>query len=116
MPLSMAARTSSQPPVWATAWPVATSTRAATTSHRPRRYTRSRESPLRRLRGTDLVPEEGGEVAAGLQQRPRRAGLRDPAVAQDDRPVGQRDGGQALRRDQHRAPGERGPAPVDELA
>src|SRR5256885_15596531 len=88
MPLSMAARTSSQPPAWAAAWPVATSTSPTTVRRRPSRYGDSRESPSRRLLGgTRLVSEQRRELAAEGGQLRGRALLGDHAAGQHDRPV-----------------------------
>src|SRR3954453_6811761 len=90
MPLSMAARTSSHPPVWQTAWPVATSTSTNTASRRPCRYVVRRLSPLRWLCRTCLVSEQRREVPAQRGQFLGRALLDELAVPQHDRPVRER--------------------------
>src|SRR4051812_21239724 len=107
MPSSIAARTSSQPPDWAAALTVATTTRPATSAQRPVRYLPSRLSPVR-LADTDLISEEAGEEAAPFQQIDRAALLGDAAVGEHGCAVGEGEGGQPLGGDNDRAAREGG--------
>ena len=109
MPLSIALRTSSQPPVCAAALPVATRTSANATQLHPFEI-----EPEPFHAATTSSPKSSRERAARAQQVARRARLDDDAVDEHDRAVGELDGREALRRDEHRLAFERRPQPLDE--
>src|SRR5216684_1293612 len=107
MPLSIALRTSSQPPVCAAALPVATRMSATASTF-------LRGSATAASSCHDLVAEERGEGAARPEQLRGRAGFDDEAVAEHDSAVGEPDGREALGRDEHRLAFERRPQALDE--
>src|SRR5215472_15910268 len=117
MPLSTASRTSTQPPTWAPAESSPTSAMAARRARPRGRYAGSRRSPVWwRLRRTCVLPEQGGEGATRDEQLVGCAVLDHAATLEHDDAVGDLDGREALRGDQHRSPGGRRTQPRDDLA
>src|SRR3954468_9662591 len=107
MPLLTASLTSSQPPAWAAAARLAavnriTRGRRGAVMYSPSRM-RPRRCPPGALANLDrLLREQVRERPVALEQHVRRALLGDAAVDQHHGAVRGADGGEPLRRDQHR--------------